>query len=1332
MSAKKNFRPVLTHLLLTAFVAWGQSAEVNAAAFAPSNVPLANIDTALSNVALALSVEFPTADTASYRNNNITTTNACGTDWGNYCSTQTYYGYFDPVKCYSYDTVALYFSPATCTSATPKGNFLNWVSMSNLDQFRRVMTGGTRFTGLPLGSTPETATQTILQRSFLDALTDRSGGDGNTNQQTVADTASSLNVPHKSAKTADAGNMGSSTTSWIYKNSAMGDKMLAQSGTTLDTVVSTPANFSSVHTATQNCAALKATFKAAISGGRDPQWTCYHMRVKVCNSASGLETNCTQYGTNYKPEGLMQQYNLNMRFSSVGYLVDNSKTNNQQGGVLTARMKSVGPTINSPISGTAVNSAKEWDSTTGVYTVNPDSADATASSTRSGITIANSGVMNYLNKFGYTPDPATGYAYKYYDPMAELYYDTLRYLRGMAASTQSQTYATSSYPTRFGGFPAINFQGMSGGTPTGVDDPVLNACQGNFIITIGDANNACDTSINGGTACSGGSTTIPQVIASGTPAETVNFMTPTTTIAGWDTLTNSSGSASMIAGAAYWAHINDIRPEKAANRLAGQIQNVTTYVVDVMEQIGGAAYDGTKTTQLWGAAKYGGFDLTLTDQTSTTTRNNPNTFKSGSTVKSWDAYGFNGTLGGNGIPDNWYAGNDPLTLQWGLTNVFDKIVSAGTSGDGAAPATSGVSLATATSIYYAGYSLANGGRGFVKACAFSSNAKDCNANPTWDASQWLNPNPVPSSQYPTPLTNSTRKIITRSGGAGTAFLYASLASADKTNLSYNPATQVADPVTTPTLAQKRVDYIRGDSSNEIRNGGPLRSRFQTKLGDIAGSGPVYVGAPSALFSGDKFPGYSTFISNNKGRTPVVYAGANDGMLHAFNAATGQEMMAYVPGYFLQPDASKSAARISSLTDPAYTHKFFVDATPIVGDLQISSTWTTLLVGSYGAGGKGFYALDVTNPANFSEANASTLSKWEISDSTDSDIGYSYNQPTYSPISGQTLQYALVPTGQTTSQWAIIVGNGFGSTSGKAALLFLNPADGAISTKVIVESVTGSNGLATPYPVDTNQDGLVDTLWAGDLQGTLWRVRWDQAACKADATKCTWVSTAIYNAGSGQPITSAPSATSHCSIPGAWNIVFGTGKYIERTDYNTTTQQTVYGMVDRLTNPFTTVVKADLVQQTILSTSSINSSTGDFTRTFSNNTINYATKKGWYLDLPTTNGERVVSNAVIPADTGVVLVGSFTPATACLPITGYVNVLNACTGGKAYNGLGVEVLGMGGVGSGIPYFTPPVSSGTSVTVKWGGDRVGYTGTPQDHTDFAKSFTRGVRASWRQIR
>lgn len=1300
MNPKMNFSRIFSSLAISALCSWLPCAAVHAAAIVPSQTPLANIDRALSNVLLDLSVEFPTGDQNSY--NPINSPYAPADTL-----VTTFYGYFDPVKCYAYDATNLYFYPVTpktagvlqvvgvpasagpppvaavadvtgvavkCNAASGhiSGNFLNWASMANIDQFRKILTGGNRST--------DTTTLTVLERAANDT------------QSNTGSYFLNRSVTHLD-------NGATPATQMSFRSANLREKMLVQNGASVTTT-----GLSNAQMFSQDCATLRTTYNAA-NGTLNPPWTCYHVRVKVCDSTIGVEDNCVAYGANYKPQGLMQTYEQNMRFSAFGYL--NEGVRARQGGVLRARMKSVGPTMADPINISINNPNLEWSSITGVNSSNPDSVDQIATNTAYGAGSATkSGVLNYLNKFGY------GTGYKGFDPMAELYYESLRYLRKMPPTSLALTGVT---PAMADDFPVINFNAA-------FPDPITSSCQQNFIVAIGDVNNHCDVRVPGGSGGGCGGTAPADTPTFGSNAS-VNFATWTNTVQAIQGGSIGSGDSPgrnagwYMGGMAYWAHVSDIRVDRAAQRPTGKIQNVTTFMVDVLEPFNGGALlathqAGTLVTPFYTPAKFGGFDLSLTTPSGSI---NPN-----SNNLSWDKTA-------NLTPDNWYAGNDPVSMKTGLTNIFQSIVTATSLGDGAAPATSGVSKATANKVYFASYTLTNGGIGALKACDFNSStgvvAAGCDTNPSWNAAVWLDPTaskPVVGTSYATYQTNLTRQIITRSNGAGRIFEYANLTAAEKALLDINPMTKATD---TPTLrGVDRVAYLRGDSSLEIDKfnpGRPFRTRATTKLGDIVGSGTVYVGAPNAGYAGDKFLGYAAYITSKGGRTPVAYVGANDGMLHAFHVATGKELFAYIPNYFLKADATTASARVNTLTMPTYQHQFYVDTSPMAGDVKIGATWKTMLVGGLGAGGKGFYALDVTDPNNFTtamnaESNASTISMWEISngDAAYTDMGYTFNQPSLSPQTGQALQFALIPAGAGASQWAIIVGNGFGSVSGKAVLYFINPSDGSLISSLEMDSGP-DNGLATPFPFDTDGDGVVDTVWVGDLKGNMRRARWNGTV---------WVASVAFTGSSTQPITAAPAVTSHPYVSGAYAVIFGTGKYIERSDYNTATQQALYGIID--TFSATPITISDLLQQTVgAETTPIG---GTFNRTQSANAINYATQKGWYFNMPTTNGERSNVNPLVPADSGIVLISSFTPASACLPADGYINILNAYTGGVALDSNGAAIPSIGGKGLGNPYPSNIVSNagGGMIIV---GDAV-KTLVPKYDTKYVK----GTRFSWREIR
>ena len=301
------------------------------------------------------------------------------------------------------------------------------------------------------------------------------------------------------------------------------------------------------------------------------------------------------------------------------------------------------------------------------------------------------------------------------------------------------------------------------------------------------------------------------------------------------------------------------------------------------------------------------------------------------------------------------------------------------------------------------------------------------------------------------------------------------------------------------MAKARLQYLRGDRSNEGKKGYKFRER-ESLLGDIVHSSAVHVGEPDKRRwpDGGKFPAgtdsYSAFAKKIKAkkRKGVVYVGANDGMLHGFDAKSGKELLAYLPSNLFSTVAS---AGYHYLTQADYQHRYYVDATPTVNDVYINKSWRSVLVGHQGAGGRGLYALDVTNPGAFSEANAKKVVLWEFNNSHDQHLGYTFAKPTI----------ALLPNGR----WAAIVGNGYedladDKTGGPdpapgQAQLFIIYLDGPGSDgkwdygrdKDYFRIPTGAgsaaerNGLSTPGVADIDIDGVVDRVYAGDVRGNLW-------------------------------------------------------------------------------------------------------------------------------------------------------------------------------------------------------------------------------------------------------
>lgn len=467
------------------------------------------------------------------------------------------------------------------------------------------------------------------------------------------------------------------------------------------------------------------------------------------------------------------------------------------------------------------------------------------------------------------------------------------------------------------------------------------------------------------------------------------------------------------------------------------------------------------------------------------------------------------------------------------------------------------------------------------------------------------------------------------------------------------------------LGVERVAYLRGDRSREqttdVDTGvttGDFRAR-SSLLGDIVNSDPHYVGTPDFryhLLPGTEGEAYVTFRSNAtyRNRTPTLYVGANDGMLHAFNASTLVESFAYVPnGVF---------PRLSALTSPDYNHMYYVDGSPRSGDAYINGGWKTVLVGGLGAGGRSIYALDITNPSGFSASNV----LWEFSDPH---LGYTFSQPTIVRLS--------------TGQWAAIFGNGYnstGTTDPTAQLFIVNLADGSLIKKIDTgansANTTGEvpaglhNGLSTPTPVDIDGDRITDYVYAGDLYGNLWKFdltasqtnNWD-VAVKSGQNKLP-LFRAVDASGNGQPITSRVEVGSH-SVTGRM-IYFGTGKYLETGD-NTVPDspltQSFYGIHDKDTPSNSSLTRSQLQAQTIIAEVE---AFDTWVRAISANTV-ASTQRGWYLDLVSpvngAEGERVVSNPILRAGRVIFTTLIPDPDPCSFGGTSWLMELDAQSGGR---------------------------------------------------------------------
>ncbi|HEY6453570.1 MAG TPA: PilC/PilY family type IV pilus protein [Steroidobacteraceae bacterium] len=440
--------------------------------------------------------------------------------------------------------------------------------------------------------------------------------------------------------------------------------------------------------------------------------------------------------------------------------------------------------------------------------------------------------------------------------------------------------------------------------------------------------------------------------------------------------------------------------------------------------------------------------------------------------------------------------------------------------------------------------------------------------------------------------NGTSTATGTAAGPGTAGIKFEGASLTATEL-----TTIGD--TAPNYY--RLNYLRGDRSNEIPSTGPSGTKVYRArdgvLGDIVDSSPTWVGAPASpyavtwldrLHSTATMPensatvGYTGFQTANQSRLNVVYVGANDGFLHAFRTGSedasgnvinntgtpndGEEILAYMPGAVLNKvhNAGNGALDYSN---PQYAHSFFVDATPGTGDLFYGGAWHTWLVGGLGAGGKAIYALDITNPSstNFAEGNAASLVIGEWSKDTivcanvtscGTNLGNTYGTPVIRRFHNGT--------------WGFVFGNGFGSASGDAGIYVMTINDPAAACagatycfRYLSTGVAGTNGIAYVTPVDLDGDHVSDYVYAGDLLGNVWR--FDLTSNTASA----WAVTpgALFKTPAGQPITTqlvvaaAPVASTLPSVI----VAFGTGQRTQFTTTNPVTYasgaQYLYGVWD---------------------------------------------------------------------------------------------------------------------------------------------------------------------------
>ncbi|MHB1677036.1 MAG: pilus assembly protein [Sulfuriferula sp.] len=586
-----------------------------------------------------------------------------------------------------------------------------------------------------------------------------------------------------------------------------------------------------------------------------------------------------------------------------------------------------------------------------------------------------------------------------------------------------------------------------------------------------------------------------------------------------------------------------------------------------------------------------------------------------------------------------YSASNAATLQTTLNGLFGSIVQS--AGASSALTSNSTSINGNSYIYQASFNSADWS-GHLK--AFVETATGPSTTATWDAASLI---PAPAS----------RSIYTWNGSSGVSFAWSNLTATEQCYLSSQlPGCTLS--TAEATNGQNVLNYLRGSAVTGYR----IRN---TPLGDIMNSNPLYLSNEDygySILSGTEGSSYAAYVQNKAANTPMLYVGANDGMLHGFNATNGVETFGYVP--------SAVYAHLPDLTLTGYPshHEYFVDGSPGSGDAYYGSAWHTILLGTMGAtsGTNAVFAMDITNPGNMSTSSA----LWEVTDAND--LGETWGQGTVARFND--------------GHYYAVVNNGYNSVN-KHAVLFLIQVDNPSNVIKLDTGVGGSgvdNGLSQTTSLDVDGNGTIDAIYAGDLQGDLWK--FDVSSTTASRWKVAFgngtTKLPLFQAksasGAVQPITapvqlgSVPNGATGTAI-----VFFGTGQYLNTADLSNLATQSLYGVLDSSTyststgsfsggtsnfNRTTAVSGSNvLIQQSIVYESGV-------TRAVSTNPVSYVNGAlGWYMDLlqppnGTQQGERVISKPIIRS--GRVLFTTLIPATGTCSEggSGWTLELDASSGG----------------------------------------------------------------------
>ena len=984
----------------------------------------------------------------------------------------------------------------------------------------------------------------------------------------------------------------------------------------------------------------------------------FYSRVQVCNSSGGVLQDsrdfglCKKYTSGYyKPTGVIQKYSDQLRLAAFGYLMDQTDPKSAGstasfGGVLRAPMKYVGGRtfdINGQYAG--ANSKAEWDERTGQFIENPEGNSIVTTRLNVSSTGYSSGVINYLNKFGRT-GPNFG-RYKQYDPVGELHYEVVNYLQGKSPTNTSSTFSaiakiTGTQDADFSirdGFPAYTtWADPYGDSRSNTAD---YSCVKSNIVVVGDMNThdgtrfpAADVANNVFDATAWRDIVVKfEKKTSGTYTDGQGISRAINNPNTANPDVPNSNDRSKLMGSAYWAHTHDIRGTTWANATEKQRPGlrVKTFLFDVNENSASndATYRRTK-NQFFMASKYGGFESDPANQGGNPYNTYGNPFLNekanpdSADNKVWQELDTVKFPDRAGEASTYYLQSSARQILAAFDEIFNR--SSTKARSIAKPGANSTTIKVgSTPLMYQGRFDTGDWSGDVEATEIAlASDGTVSYTPRWSAAAKL-------AALTSPATSRNIVIGTSSGA-----------------VDFSPST------TFSFVTADEVRYLRGDQSLEgtTIDGNITWRKRSALLGDVVNSGVVYSGAPSRQITD---AGYKDFYEDNKSRTPAVFVGANDGMLHAFNATTGDELFAYIP--------KTMASKLSALTRSTFisNRQSYVDGLITVSEAKIGTAgtkadWKTVLVAANGGGARGVFALDVTNPSSFAASNA----MWEFTSADDADMGYVIGQP-------QILKMRTSATDKTYKWFAVVasgvnnyVNDGAGnySSTGAPALFILaldKPSNTAWSE--------GSNYYKISLPVDATTKatkptgvanfmplldgfGTVKEIFLGDYHGNIWNLQFnirgltqwratsDWSSSKLSPFVKSSIAYPLYIAkdasGNRQVIHEAPVVLSGPVVNDreTFFVFAGTGKLVESADKSSSASHSIYAVhdngtttTDDTTTPVVIKGRTRLKQGTVDATAKT-VTVGSFVWGRPTTDGDTTKRAGWYADLPTT-GERVV-------------------------------------------------------------------------------------------------------------